>query len=305
MTTPEKKKWVRSDNDEWDIVSSVGYTALAAAGWRALYAASPEPLVRDEYAKHFVTASADRYLTDLLADPIASDGASVFPRLDGVQTWFFDEFFRSAAEHGVRQAVIIAANLDCRSYRLEWRPDATVFEVDQPKVLEFKARVLAELSADPRARRQEVAADLRNDWSIPLRATGFDTQQPTAWSVEGVLPYLTGAAQDTLFTRIDQLSAPGSHLAVGAFGSDFDPAQLSALEETYPGIRATAPVDLSGLIYDDEKRTNPAEWLAQRGWTIRSVSTNPELQASYGTTVREVDRKVDSIIHSQYITATR
>lgn len=120
-----------------------------------------------------------------------------------------------------------------------------------------------------------------------------------------MLPYLTGAAQDTLFTRIDQLSAPGSHLAVGAFGSHFDPAQISALEETHPGVRTTAAVDFSDLYYGDDNRANPAEWLTQRGWTIHSVSTNPELQASYGKTVRDVDRKIDSIIHSQYITATR
>jgi len=46
-------------------------------------------------------------------------------------------------------------------------------------------------------------------------------------------------------------------------------------------------------------------WLTQRGWTIHSVSTNPELQASYGGTVREEDRKIGGTIHSQYITATR
>jgi methyltransferase (TIGR00027 family) len=305
MTTPEEKKWVRSDNDEWDIVTSVGYTALAAAAWRALYGTGPEPLVQDEYAKHFVTASADPYLTGLLADPPTWDGASVFPRLDGVQTWFFDEFFRSASGEGIRQAVIVAAGLDCRAYRLQWPANTTVFEVDQPKVLDFKGRVLAELGADPTVRRQEVAADLRNDWTIPLQAAGFDTQKPTAWSVEGVLPYLTGPAQDTLFTRIDRLSAPGSHLAVGAFGSHFDSKQISALEQSYPGIRATAAADSSDLYYDDTNRTNPAEWLAQHGWTIHSVSTNPELQTSYGRTVSEVDRRIDSIMHSQYITATR
>jgi methyltransferase (TIGR00027 family) len=305
MTTPEREKWVRSDNDEWDIVNSVGYTALVAAGWRALHAASPQPLVRDQYAKHFVAASADRYLTGLLASPGTSEGAGVLPRLNGVQVRFFDEFFRSASDGGVRQAVIIAAGLDCRAYRLAWPVNVTVFEVDQPKVLDFKARVLAELGASPTARRQEVAADLRDDWPIPLRASGFDIEKPTAWSLEGVLPFLTGAAQDVLFTRIDQLSAPGSKLAAGAFGSQFDKVELSALEETYPGVSPTAAVDFSGLIYDRDNRTNPADWLAEHGWTIDDVSTNPELQAGYGGTVREVDQQVDSIIHSQYITATR
>jgi len=38
----------RSDDDEWDIVSSVGYTALLVAGWRALHAMSAQPLVQDD-----------------------------------------------------------------------------------------------------------------------------------------------------------------------------------------------------------------------------------------------------------------
>ena len=87
MTTPESK-WVRSDNDEWDIVSSVGYTALLVAGWRAVHATSPQPLVRDEHAKHFILASGDPYLTGVLANPGTSENATAFPRLYGVQTRF-------------------------------------------------------------------------------------------------------------------------------------------------------------------------------------------------------------------------
>src|ERR1700721_4040959 len=115
------------------------------------------------------------------------------------RTRFFDEFFPSPAEEGIRQAVIVAAGLDSRAYRLTWPTGTTVFEVDQPKVLEFKARVLAQHAAKPAADRREVAADLRDDWSILLRDRGFDTEPPVAWSVEGSLPYLSGDAQDTLF----------------------------------------------------------------------------------------------------------
>lgn len=67
MTTPEYGS-LRSDDDHWDIVSNVGYTALLVAGWRALHTTGPKPLVQDEYAKHFITASADPYLEGLLAN---------------------------------------------------------------------------------------------------------------------------------------------------------------------------------------------------------------------------------------------
>lgn len=301
MTTPQG----RSDHDEWDIVSSVGYTALMVAGWRALHAIDPQPLVRDEYAKHFITASGDPYFTGLLGNPETTEGATAFPRLYGVQTRFFDEFFMSATAGGIRQAVIIAAGLDSRAFRLDWPSETTVFEVDQPKVLEFKARVLAVQGVEPIAQRKEVAADLRDDWSIPLREAGFDAQTPTAWSVEGVLPYLTGEAQDALFARIGQLSAPGSRLGIGALGSRHNQDQLADLETKYPGLNKSGDVDISTLTYDDRTRAKPAQWLAEHGWTVDPVRNNPELQARYGRTPTAVDLQIDAIMHSEYITATR
>jgi methyltransferase (TIGR00027 family) len=295
----------RSEDDTWDIVSSVGYTALLVCGWRALHALAADPLVRDDYAQHFITASADPYLTGVLADPGTSVGATVFPRLYGVQTRFFDEFFAAAAGRGVRQAVIVAAGLDSRAYRLDWPTGTTVFELDQPKVLEFKVRVMAEHAAEPTAHRVGVAADLRDDWSIPLRANDFNPKVPTAWSVEGILPYLTGEAQDTLFTRITELSAPGSELAIGALGSSFDRDRLAALEETYPGLSLSGGVNFSTLTYDDKQKSKPAQWLTEHGWTVEPVRTNPELQSRYGRTPPDVDVQVDDIMHSEYITATR
>jgi methyltransferase (TIGR00027 family) len=304
MTAPEEKKWARSDHDQWDILSSVGYTALLVAGWRAVHALSEEPLARDDYAQHFITASADPYLTGVLANPPTSEDATAFPRLYGVQTRFFDEFFLSAAADGIRQAVIVAAGLDSRAYRLAWPTETTVFEVDQPKVLEFKEHVLAQHGAKPTAHRISVAADLRDNWTVPLQAAGLDPRQRTAWSVEGVLPYLTGAAQDALFERIHALSAPASRVAVGALGSRLDQAQLTALEATHPGVNMSGEADFSALTYDDDK-TSPADWLADHGWTVDPVRTNPELQAAYGRAPAEVDLRIDSIMHSEYITATR
>jgi methyltransferase (TIGR00027 family) len=301
-TTPEFGS-LRSDGDHWDIVSGVGYTALLVAGWRAVHAMGPKPLVSDEYAKLFIAASRDPYLAGVLANPGTTEEQTAFPRLYGVQTRFFDDFFASAGAAGIRQAVIVAAGLDSRAYRLEWQDGTTVFEVDLPKVLEFKARVLGEHGAAPKARRSEVAADLRTDWPTPLKAAGFDPRSPGAWSVEGVLPYLTDEAQDALFTRITELCAPGSRIAVGALGSRLDREQLAALEADHPGVNMSGDVDFSALTY--EPQSEPAEWLAAHGWAVEPVRNTLDLQAGYGLTPPDVDIKIDSFMHSQYITATR
>lgn len=294
---------LRTDEDQWDIVSGVGYTALIVAGWRALHALSADPLVRDEYAKVFIAASGDPYLAGVLADPGTSDDETAFPRLYGVQTRFFDDFFNAAGAAGIRQAVIVAAGLDSRAYRLEWPAGTTVFEVDLPKVLQFKTRVLGEHDAAPKARRREVAADLRGDWTAALRGAEFDAGIPSAWSVEGLLPYLTDDAQSALFGRITELCATGSRIAVGALGSRLDHSQLSALETNHPGVNKSGDVDFSALTY--ETKAEPAEWLAAHGWAVDPVRNTLDLQAGYAMTPPEVDVKIDAFMRSQYITAVR
>ncbi len=297
---------LRSDNDGWDIVSGVGYTALVVAAWRALHTASDRPLATDDYAELFVTAAGDPHLGEVLDGFDDSQDSTVFPRLYGVQTRFFDEFFASAAEQGIRQAVIVAAGVDARAYRLDWPAQATVFEVDRPEVLEFKARVLDDAGAQPNCVRHEVGADLRADWVTPLTAAGFDPERPAAWSLEGLLPYLTDAAQNALLSAIGEISAPGTRLATGAVGSGSGSwEQLAELEKNHPGLRSSGDTDFSGLIYADDTRASPAGWLTEHGWTVDYVGTSPQLQARYGRNPPEVDIRVDGVLRSEYITATR
>lgn len=302
MKTPDFGS-LRSDDDQWDIVSGVGYTALLVAGWRAVHALSARPLVRDEYAQHFIKATADPYLTGLLENPGSSDDETTFPRLYGVQTRFFDDFFTNAGETGIEQAVIVAAGLDTRAYRLDWPSGTTVFEVDLPKMLEFKSRVLDDLGARPAARRVEVAADLRGDWTAELTRAGFNPKVPTAWSVEGLLPYLTGDAQEALFARIHEHSAPDSRIATGALGSRLDHDQLAELERAHPGVDMSGDVDFSALTY--ENPADPAQWFKEHRWSVEPVRNTLTLQAGYGLTPPAVDVKVDSFMRSQYVTATR
>src|SRR6202034_3904685 len=144
------------------------------------------------------------------------------------RTKFFDSFFLTATKSGIRQAVILAAGLDARSWRLPWPDGVTVYELDQDRGLDFKLSTLTEHGAQPAADRIEVAVDLRHDWPKALQEAGFDPSQPSVWSAEGLMPYLPAAAQDLLFERIDALTAPGSRVAVEALGPTFLDEEIRA-----------------------------------------------------------------------------
>ena len=282
----------RTDQDTWDLASSVGATATMVAATRALASAEPNPIINDPFAAPLVRAVGLNFFVRLVnGDIVASQthDQAVQAERDlqletdsiAVRTRFFDDFFLNASRDGVRQAVILAAGLDARPYRLSWPSGSVVYEVDQPKVIEFKSAVMSALSAAPAADRRTVSIDLREDWPAALRRSGFDDTQPTAWSAEGLLMYLPPDAQDRLFDNITTLSAPGSRLATEYHGDDSG-ATMSERAAQFNKRWATlgCDIDLSGLFFDGE-RSNVAEYLNDRGW---QVSTRPrrDLFADYG-----------------------
>ena len=143
----------RTDDDSWEITESVGATALGVAAARAADTESDDPLIDDPFARVFLDAAGDGmwnwFGNSDLPDEIAKVAPDVPLRMQGMRdymasrTAFFDEFFIEATEAGVRQVVILAAGLDSRSWRLPWPDGVTVYELDQPKVLEFKSADVA------------------------------------------------------------------------------------------------------------------------------------------------------------------
>ena len=205
---------MRTNDDNWDITTSVGATALLVAAARALEAQKPDPLAVDSYAEVFCRAVGGN-AADVLDGKSPDhqlktpDWGENFVNFQGARTRYFDDYFRRAAEAGVRQVVILAAGLDSRAYRLSWPDATTIFELDRPQVLDFKREVLTEQGATPNAERREVAIDLREDWPQALRDSGFDASKPSAWIAEGLLIYLPAAAREQLFTGIDALASFG------------------------------------------------------------------------------------------------
>jgi methyltransferase (TIGR00027 family) len=274
----------RSDADSWDLASSVGATATMVAAGRALASKEPEPLIQDLYAEPLVRAVGIDFFTKLVDGVILTsdidDGgaAKLITGMMAVRTRFFDDFFIDAA--GIRQAVILAAGLDSRAYRLPWPDGTVVYEIDQPRVIEAKTATMVDIGATPTAVRRAVAVDLRDDWPSALKESGFDPSLPTAWTAEGLLVYLPPEAQDRLFDEITSLSAAGSRLA-----TEYHPdggaslgERANAVSEAW--VRQGFDLKLTDLFYPGERKP-VAEYLTEHGWQVSS-RTRPEVFAAYG-----------------------
>src|SRR5208283_3517018 len=202
----------RTDNDSWDITQSVGATALGVAAARAAETESENPLISDPFARVFLQAAGEGmwnwFAAANLPAQITEAEPDLKPRMQGMvdymaaRTAFFDKFFLDATRAGVRQVVILAAGLDSRAWRLPWPDGTTVYELDQPQVLEFKSSTLRENGAQPTCDLVSVPVDLRHDWPAALQQAGFDASAPSVWSAEGLLPFLPAVAQDLLFERV-------------------------------------------------------------------------------------------------------
>ena len=306
---------LRTDNDTWDIATSVGATAVMVAAARAAETERDNPLIRDPYAKVLVAGAGTGIWELMLDDDFVAKVADADPEVaaivehmrsyQAVRTHFFDDFFTAAAATGIRQIVILAAGLDSRAYRLQWPADTTVYELDQPKVLEYKAATLDQHGVTAVAQRREVPVDLRFDWPKALRDAGFDASVPTAWLAEGLLMYLPGDAQDRLFERVSELSAAGSRIAAEAVGRH-SAERRERMRERFERIAAQFGVentiDVGELTYDDPDRANVAAWLDAHGWRPAAVTSQDEMRR-LGRAVELADTDGDSF--ATFVTAEK
>lgn len=282
---------LRTHDDTWDIATSVGSTAVMVAAARAGETDNPDPLIRDPYARILVegagTGMWESMLDESMADRVEAadpEAAAIFRHMgnyQAVRTHFFDAFFADAAAAGIRQIVILASGLDSRAYRLDWPAGTRVYEIDQPKVLEYKATTLAEHGVRPAAEVHEVPVDLRQDWAAALRGRGFDPTQPTAWLAEGLLMYLPADAQDRLFEQVTELSAPGSRVSAEAVAHR-DESRRAEMRERFEKfadqLGFDRRIDIGELTYNDPDRSDLVEWLNAHGWTASGVPSVDEMR---------------------------
>lgn len=254
------------------VTSGVGLTAISAAAGRAVESSRPDRLIDDPLATAFVAAAnlatplpvrwpdRDAALSD--REILLLHGSGYV----GLRTRFGDDELLRACVAGAGQVVVPAAGLDTRAFRLDWPEGVRLLEIDLPSMLEFKDEVLREQGALARCARTTVGVDLREDWAPALVDAGFDASSPSVWLAEGLLQYLSADAERALFERIDDLSAPGSHLVVERT------VNIAALVEGDNGQRLRTISERVGIamdrLLDTQARPDPAAWLAERGWTV-------------------------------------
>jgi len=315
----------RTDDDTWDLASSVGATATMVAAARAQATNDPKPLINDPFARPLVEAVGIDLLTRMVRGEVTlaelddeqTRGVRRMKDNMAARTKFFDEFFLTATgggnsaeatgggnsaeatAAGIRQVVILAAGLDARAYRLPWPAGTVVYEIDQPEVIAFKTTTLTGLGAEPIADRRTVAIDLRQDWPAALREAGFDPDRPTAWIAEGLLGYLPPDAQDRLLDNITALSTVGSRFATESIAGR-DDLDEEAIKERMKAVSARwrehgFDLDMTELIYFGD-RNEAAEYLKSHGWQIIG-RTNRELFADYGLEPLDTDQPFGDVVY--------
>jgi methyltransferase (TIGR00027 family) len=296
----------RTDGDSWGPAHSVGATATMVAASRAVASKGPDALLDDPLADPLVRAVGLDPFIRIIDGEIDFEDDPLFNRKARaeqitVRTRFFDDFFTGATKDGVRQAVILAAGLDTRAYRLPWPAGTVVYEIDQPEVIAFKTDTLAGLGAAPTVERRTISIDLRDDWPAALRQGGFDVSQPTAWSAEGLLPYLPPEAQDRLFDNITALSAPGSRLSTEHVPDPhaFSDERLARISERWQ--RFGFDLNAADLFYRGE-RSVVVEYLTRSGWQV-TPSPARELYARNGFEFPE-DEMTATFGEMSYVAAT-
>ncbi|WP_421844167.1 SAM-dependent methyltransferase [Mycobacterium sp.] len=272
-----------TDNDTWDLATSVGATATMVAAARAVATRAQNRIIVDPFAEPLVRAVGIDFFTRWASGeldsadvdiPGAPWGLQRMSDANAARTRYFDTLLLDAVAAGIRQVVILASGLDARAYRLQWPTDVRLFEIDQPQVVEFKMATIAQLGAEPTAELNVVPIDLRHDWPAALLNTGFDPNKPAVWIAEGLLGFLPPRAQDLLLGNITALSAAGSRLGVEVFLNVHDNAagqSEAILSSTSQRWREFGfDIEFAQLGFEGE-RNDVATYLDERGW--RSTRT--------------------------------
>lgn len=256
--------------------SGIGWTALLTAYCRSVESERPDRLFNDPLGAVFASGATGTSTPDAerpRLGPANGDHATgmwhFYCTYIAMRTPFYDQRLTHAVASGHRQVVLLAAGLDSRAYRLDLPDDTTVFELDQDAVLDYKQRVLDREQAQASCRRVPIAVDLREEWTGPLLAAGFDPKKATVWIVEGLLMYLSGSDCSQLLKTVGSLSAPGSRLVTEYYSRQ---PRVEDMRSGSKDEQEQASWALAMEQFDTGPTSSPATWLADHRWELTGLT---------------------------------
>ena len=107
----------RTDDDSWDLASSVGATATMVAAGRAMATKDPQGLINDPFADPLVRAVGLDFFVKMIDGELdfsllpnsSPDRTQAIVDGMGIRTKYFDDYLLAAVQAGVRQVVILAS----------------------------------------------------------------------------------------------------------------------------------------------------------------------------------------------------
>lgn len=267
----------RAHDDNWDLASSVGATATMVAAGRALATKDPRGLINDPFAEPLVRAVGLDFFTKLIDGEldIATTGnlspGRAQAMIDGiaVRTKYFDDYFRTATDGGVRQVVILAAGLDARAYRLPWPAGTVVYEIDttgdrlQDNHLGRHRRQAHRHSAHGVHRLARGLAG-----GTASCRPGLDGTDSMVGRRHADLP--AAGSQDRLFDNSTELSVAGSTIATELVPGivDFDAGRVREMADSFR--KHGVDIDMASLVYSGE-RSHVVDYLRAKGWDVEGT----------------------------------
>src|SRR5258706_3205195 len=191
------------------VLRDVSDTAIWMAHYRALESRQPDAFYRDPYAQRFLDARGVQ-----LAATLGERNAWAFV----TRELLFDDFVTREVAAGADLVLNLAAGLDTRPYRMPLPSSLQWVEVDLPPLIEWKTRVLADVT--PACRLERVPLDLADTASRRALFARLGGQAKRVLVVtQGLLIYLSDESVASLagdlavpesFTRwVTDISSPG------------------------------------------------------------------------------------------------
>ncbi len=164
-------------------IDDVSDTAFMVATYRAIETSRSEALFRDPLAAKL----AGRYGEAIVKG--RPKWSLIGQWLVAMRTRIIDEFIENAIAQGITTILNLGAGLDTRPYRMDLPEQIRWIEIDAPKIVWLKERVLS--SEKPRCNLERIKLDLTD---VPARRRLFaeiTKSGKTLVLTEGVIPYLS------------------------------------------------------------------------------------------------------------------